>query len=62
MIKLLLTAFLYLNVSLANVEIADEGEDIDYDKQDDMLIERTVDESKGLNIEIRKVQKSNPEL
>lgn len=51
MIKLLLAALLFLNVSLANVEIADEGEDIDYDKQDDMFIEKTVDESKGLNIE-----------
>lgn len=51
MIKFLLAALLFINVSLANVEISDEGEDIDYDQQDDLIIEKTVDEEKGSVIE-----------
>lgn len=57
MIKFLLAALILLNVSvLANVEIADEEEEIDYDKEDDRLIEQTVNEEDGQNQNIKRVQ------
>jgi hypothetical protein len=44
MIKYLLAALIFLNVSLASVEIEDEGEDIDYDAQDDRVLSKEVNE------------------
>ena len=47
MIKYLLAALIFLNVSLASVEIEDEGEDIDYDAQDDRTLGKEVNEDEA---------------